>query len=254
MKYSYKTIVTILFFVSSVASCPTLSAQQPDQVSIVDYLKAIKVDYSFENRKQLFLEKWPDKTYAGTAEQNTKLLKKLLDEDAEAETAAESCVGDCNAADEKQHEGKGTSDKGVAKTFTCLSYGIGENIGVLGSYSFSVRMYPSNGKLTDQNLIINFKTAASNLGQVSLSGKVRFFYGDSPDQTVGTMTLQEPWQTTIGQPGVVTRWGKKGSSISFDASKELRAEITLYPVIVTTSGSVPIIPRTKSLTVHDPSN
>src|SRR5699024_9375632 len=44
--------------------------------SIVDYLKSIKVDSSFSNRKKL-AEEHGIKNYKGTASQNTQLLKKL---------------------------------------------------------------------------------------------------------------------------------------------------------------------------------
>lgn len=44
--------------------------------SLVDYLKSIKVDASFANRKKL-AKKYGIKNYKGTAEQNTKLLELL---------------------------------------------------------------------------------------------------------------------------------------------------------------------------------
>lgn len=58
--------------------CAVLHAEPPKPVSVVDYMKSVKLDSSFDNRKLLFLTNWPTEEYKGTAEQNTKLLKHLL--------------------------------------------------------------------------------------------------------------------------------------------------------------------------------
>lgn len=50
----------------------TMSKNEP---SIVDFLKAIRVDSSFENRTKLFHLYFPGKKYSGSYEQNVTLLK-----------------------------------------------------------------------------------------------------------------------------------------------------------------------------------
>lgn len=59
-------------------SKPKKSAPKGDQKtnSVVDYLKSVKVDSSYNNRKKL-AENYGIKNYKGTASQNTQLLKKL---------------------------------------------------------------------------------------------------------------------------------------------------------------------------------
>lgn len=54
------------------------ATSDPDPISIVDYMKSIKADSSFANRKAEFVKVWPAETYKGTAEQNLKLLKHFL--------------------------------------------------------------------------------------------------------------------------------------------------------------------------------
>lgn len=51
----------------------------PKPISIVDYMKLVKLDSGFENRKKLYIAEWPsDPGYKGTAPQNLKLLEALL--------------------------------------------------------------------------------------------------------------------------------------------------------------------------------
>ena len=49
------------------------------QVSIVDYLKELGEDSSFEARKTKFNTISPDEAYTGSAEQNTRFLKHLIE-------------------------------------------------------------------------------------------------------------------------------------------------------------------------------
>lgn len=48
-------------------------------VSIVDYLNEIGEDSSFESRKARYLALWPNDAYSGSAQQNTKLLRSLIE-------------------------------------------------------------------------------------------------------------------------------------------------------------------------------
>jgi hypothetical protein len=70
-------------FVVCVTFAPSIFADPPKPVSIVDYMKSVDLDSSFSNRKLLFSEKWPAEEFKGTAEQNTKLLKLLLGESSQ---------------------------------------------------------------------------------------------------------------------------------------------------------------------------
>lgn len=79
IKYSLCQFVFVVFVIF--ATC--VFADPPKAVSIVDYMKSVDLDSSFNNRKMLFSKKWPAEDFKGTAEQNTKLLKLLLGESSQ---------------------------------------------------------------------------------------------------------------------------------------------------------------------------
>jgi len=53
-------------------------------LSIVDYLKELGDDSSFAARKTRFIGLWPTESYTGTAEQNLKLLRHLIEQKKQA--------------------------------------------------------------------------------------------------------------------------------------------------------------------------
>ena len=71
------SLISLLLFVV-LSNNNYCSAAPPIPVSVVDYMKSVKMNSSFDNRKELYLKKWPGENFTGTADQNTKLLKNLL--------------------------------------------------------------------------------------------------------------------------------------------------------------------------------
>lgn len=65
-------------------------------LSIVDYLKEIGEDSSFAARKTRFAVAWPAEKYTGTAEQNLRLLKHIIEQGKIAVVPfPSSAIGDC---------------------------------------------------------------------------------------------------------------------------------------------------------------
>ncbi|MBL8871501.1 MAG: DUF3597 family protein [Planctomycetaceae bacterium] len=109
----FMRVVACFAFFSSVLLLPfvsELSAGDTIRVSIVDYLKAVDMDSSFENRTQLFGERFSGEEYKGTAEQNIKLLKELTNQSSKVLLPIPS------ASIEKCREFYG--DENIAKYFT----------------------------------------------------------------------------------------------------------------------------------------
>lgn len=76
----FQSIPGLILILCAVLLSSSSRGAGPPPVSIVDYMKSIDLDSSFDNRKKLFAEKWPGEEFKGTASQNTRLLKTLLED------------------------------------------------------------------------------------------------------------------------------------------------------------------------------
>lgn len=225
-------------------------ARAQNEFSVVDYLKDKKIDSSKTNRTKLFGERWTGEKYEGTSAQNLRLLRALLSEDKAASKKAKECAERCELASNQMQQNK-NSGKFVEKSFAIPSFVFAEGIGVHGSHGYTLRVFAADGMIKGRGVAVNFRSGATNLADsTSISGTIRFYYADSPNSTVGEMKLEKPWQDTIGHPDTITRWGARSSSVNFDESKSLKAEVTVYPVFHGKNWSAPAIPQTKTMLIH----
>lgn len=95
---SIPVLVTIFASAFATAQTPPRLAKLNTSESIVDFLKAHKLDHSLEARNKLYQERFGKVDYSGTHAQNVRLLESLLLENAVAAKAAFCAIDETTVA------------------------------------------------------------------------------------------------------------------------------------------------------------
>ncbi len=134
----------------------------------------------------------------------------------------------------------------VSSDFACPGWVPAEGFGINGSYGYSLRVNVVNNRIEDRDLMVTLTGAVSNLGSVEVSGKAEFFV-EGHEKPFTEIALSHAWFPTIGSPGSVSVFGKRGSSVALPSGKQVSIRITLNPIVVTSSGAVALWPCTRTL-------
>jgi hypothetical protein len=244
-----RSFVIALGVLLTLAGPPLATAQTEElrpTLSIVDYLKSKKQRSDLKDREQLFAANFPREKYTGSEQQNVRLLVALVGRDEQAIEKAQKAVKAARNASEKESKPAGAHH--VHDDKFCPTYGLGEGIGINGSYGFSVDVYIKGDKIAAEDFVVALNSASGDLGSLDLVGTVSIFV-EGMSKPISAFKLEPAWFDTVGRndPTTVFRYARKGTEIVLPVGKKIHAEISLNPVVKTDAGVVPLWACTRKI-------
>jgi len=240
VKCIYFAITSAVFCVQSIALAQ--SAELNPTVSIVDFLKATGQPSDLSDRKKLYEQHFGETNYSGKPEQNVRLLTKLVSENAEAKASANKSLDTAQTIAVKERDRNAES----TDAFACPGWVPAEGFGVNGSYGFTTRAHIVDGKLIGENFVVIVSSAAALLGKMDVSGKVMLF-SKGDNEPFAEFAIVQPWFDTIGNAQSVARYGAKGTMIEIPRGKDVYAQVSIYPTVKTTAGTVALWSCTRKI-------
>lgn len=215
--------------------------------SVVDYLKTNKRPSAQSDRAGYFKKFFPDEKYSGTAEQNQRLLVRLVAEAQEAAKFADK--GKIEAALAASQAVP--AETKIEQSHACPGWVPAEGFGFLGSYGFTVRASSQNGQIHDRNFVVTVSApGAAQKGPLNATGKAVISVDGKEVQTV---ELQPAWFPAIGPAGDKTfyLYAKMGTTITVPKGKSVTASVSLNVTSSTAKGLVALWPCSTTVILND---
>jgi hypothetical protein len=224
-----------------------VTGQGSEEHSLVDYLRGRGRDASLAGRGKLFGARYPGERYRGSAQQNARLLAALLEQDREAQAAADAAAR--RLADFRGRD-RAVGARAVEQSFRFLRWAPAQGFGVLGSYVVTVHASVRGNAIADRHFVVALDTAAARLGRLTVTGTVEILVGTAA-APVQRFDLKPAWFDTVGPAHATTHYlyAPRGTVVQVPAGRRVQARVILQPVVSTPGGSVPLGPGTAVVTL-----
>ncbi len=213
----------------------------PENASIIDYMKARPdrfTDWSLEARRALFAKKVSGtERFTGAADQNLRLLAKLVEEDSAAKESVAASEKHVQAVLDPQ-----LKSAPIAGSAVCWGFTPAEGFGVHGTYALGLRAYPRNHQLRDRDFHVAVDSASFRLGTPSVTATVQIVRDGEADPNE-KYRMVRAWFETLDRQGSTTQhlYLPKDTVINLAGSTLITARVTVHPIVKTTSGTVALI-------------